>query len=442
MEQLNNLCSYDTLEVQKCCDSKNKLYKGLDVNKINKRGKQIIKNGEVVGYKICNPELQDDCKKNFDLLDAHDLCRLSNNVETLNDKTLKPNTNIYDIIPDCYSSLCSNSRSVPFIYDPTRVEPDHAEELKMLKSVNDDNLKDLTKYYENVGIEKINEPLKNGYPGNTILHECIVLEAEKCIDYILNMGVELNLKNKDGNSPIHLAVLKENEYLTYRLIKLGARLDRRNNLGDSVLHSAVRGGNLKIVNLIIYHNGNLLSKNKLGENALQTSLMGPTKDIKIVMSLVNGGSDLLTTNNNGDNLIKALSYFPKTKKNEAIRTYIQQQVYLRHKEKYTEIIKEKPELSFISTVDETTGKQIDLKEYKLGEIEVEFPTEDISNSSLYSKKNRMPEKTFKDNNVDAIEGFENVNVVAENCDTLCVFKYSTVALLIILVIFLILKLKK
>ena len=456
MEQLNNLCNYETLEVQKCCDSKNKLYKGLDVNKINKRGKQIIKNGEVIGYKICNPELQDDCDKNFDLLNAHDLCRLSNSVDSLNDKTLDPNTRIYDIIPDCYSSLCSNSRSVPFIYDPTRVEPDNAEELKMLKSVKDDNLEDLIKYYENVGTETINEPLKNGYPGNTILHECISLGAEKCIDFILNIGVELNLKNKDGNTPIHLAVLKENEYLTYRLIKLGARLDKRNNLGDSVLHSAVRGGNLKIVNLIIYHNGNLLSKNRLGENALHTSLMGPKKDIKIIMSLVNGGSDLLTTNNNGNNLIKSLSYFPKTKKNEAIRTYIQQQVYLRHKEKYTEIIKDKPELCFISTVDEITGKPIHLKNFNVEKIEIEFPSEDISRSSLYSNKNIMPEKTFKEHNDNdnSIEEFDNQNNIdmdmdmdmdmniSKNCDTLCVFKYSSIALLIILVVFLILKLKK
>ena len=113
----------------------------FSMNKVGKQtpeGKQIIKNGEVIGYKICNPELQDDCDKNFDLLNAHDLCRLSNSVDSLNDKTLDPNTRIYDIIPDCYSSLCSNSRSVPFIYDPTRVEPDNAEESKMLKSVKDD----------------------------------------------------------------------------------------------------------------------------------------------------------------------------------------------------------------------------------------------------------------------------------------------------------------
>ena len=174
------------------------------------------------------------------------------------------------------------------------------------------------------------------------------------------------------------------------------------------------------------------------------------------MSLVNGGSDLLTTNNNGNNLIKSLSYFPKTKKNEAIRTYIQQQVYLRHKEKYTEIIKDKPELCFISTVDEITGKPIHLKNFNVEKIEIEFPSEDISRSSLYSNKNIMPEKTFKEhnNNDNSIEGFDNQNQnqnnmdmdmnmdISKNCDTLCVFKYSSIALLIILVVFLILKLKK
>ena len=293
LKQLDNLCSYETLEVQKCCSAKNKLYEGIDYRGINKKGKTIIKNGEVIGYELCNPNYQDDCDKNYRLLYPKDYCRLSNNIDKLKDDSLPAATKIYDIVPDCYSSLCSNSRSVPFIYDPMAVEKDHAEELKMLKSVKDDNLADLIKYFNNIGIDKINDTLHNGYPGNTILHQCISYGAEKCIDHILTLNVDLELKNKDGNTPIHLAVLSENEYLSYRLIKLGAKLDKRNNLGDSVLHSAVRGGNLKIINLIIYHNGNLLSKNKLGETALHTSLVGPKKNIKIVMSLVVGGSIFL-----------------------------------------------------------------------------------------------------------------------------------------------------
>ena len=459
LKQLDNLCSYETLEVQKCCDSKNKLYNGIDYRKLNKRGKRIIKNGEVIGYELCNPKHQEDCDENYKVLNQKDLCRLSNNVDKLKDESLPPSTKIYDLIPDCYSSLCSNSRSVPFIYDTMVVETDHSEELKMLKSVRDDNLDDLNDYYNDVGIEKINEPLHNGYPGNTILHESISYGADKCIDFILTLDVDLELKNKDGNTPIHLAVLSENEYLTYRLIKLGAKLDKRNNLGDSVLHSAVRGGNLKIVNLIICHNGNLLSKNKLGETALHTSLVGPKKDLKIIMSLVAGGSDLLTTNNNGHNLMKSFSVFRRTPKNEAIRTYIQQQVYLRHKEKYNEIIKEQPELSFIETVDSKTGKKVDLRKYKFDTLEIEMPTKDIQNSSLYFDKRKYPTKIFEGDNKN-IEGFTSNNETngennqleelealekgldLKSCDTMCVFKYSSIALLIILVLFLVLKLKK
>ena len=115
-------------------------------------------------------------------------------------KVLPANTKIYDIVPDCYSSLCSNSRSVPFIYDPMTVETDHSEELKMLKSVRDDNLDDLTNYYNNVGIEKINEPLHNGY--QEILFFPNLYGADKCIDFILTLDVDLELKNKDGNTPI------------------------------------------------------------------------------------------------------------------------------------------------------------------------------------------------------------------------------------------------
>ena len=57
-----------------------------------------------------------------------------------------------------------------------------------------------------------------------------------------------------------------------------------------------------------------LSKNKLGETALHTSLVGPKKDLKIIMSLVVGGSDLLTKNNNEYNLMKSFSVFRRTSK--------------------------------------------------------------------------------------------------------------------------------
>ena len=61
---------------------KNKLYEGIDYRGINKKGK-TYKNGEVIGYELCNPKSDDAIKIiNFFPLDY---CRLSNNIDKLKD---------------------------------------------------------------------------------------------------------------------------------------------------------------------------------------------------------------------------------------------------------------------------------------------------------------------------------------------------------------------
>ncbi len=70
-----------------------------------------------------------------------------------------------------------------------------------------------------------------------------------------------------------------------------------------------------------------------------------------------------------------------------IRTLIQQEIYLRHSENYTNIINNNPELSFIeAVVNKETGEVEDISKYKVGKLEVELPRETVSDSELYSPK--------------------------------------------------------
>ena len=198
--------------------------------------------------------------------------------------------------------------------------------------------------------------------------------------------------------------------------------------------------------------------------------MSPVKNMKIIKILIDHGSDLLTQNNNGDTLCASLDHFKKTKKNEAVRTLIQQEIYLRHSENYSNIITKNPELSFIEAVNKETGEIEEISKYKVGKLEVELPRETISDLELYSPKKMTGEK------VNLIEGFtasqlpdpividdnlkELIRLDSENlgeeaneegditspeaveslvediekvkCDTKCVFKYSTFILFVLL----------
>ena len=469
--QFNNMCSYENNEVVSCCDPFNKLYGEFKGDKLPVKAKAIMKRGEITGYEFCNIR-RGECTDEFKDLKPHDMCKVSNSINKIKLGGVKK---LNKVVPDCHSAICSNQRYVPFIADPFVIETDNTEEYNMLQELKVDNVDYIKKYYSDNGINTLGKTLKNGYPGNNILHEAIAHKSEKVIDFILENKTDLDTKNIDGNTPLHIAVLNGSEYPAYRLIKLGASIQKSNNLGDSVLHSSVRGGNLKIVASILYHNGSVLTLNNLGETPLHTSVMSPDKKIKIVKMLTDGGSDLLTKNNNNETLCGSLAHFKKTKSNEAIRTLVQQQIYLRHSENYNNIVRKNPELSFIEAVDKNTGEVDSIANYNLGKLDIVLPKETVSDTELYSPKkmtgmktniegftsSQLPDPIVLDNklkelirlNTDINEesgeeddflSQESVESLSEDiekvkCDTKCVFKYSTFILFVLLALVMVLK---
>ena len=472
-KQFNNMCSYENNEIVNCCDPSNKLYSEFQGERFPLRVKPIMKRGEINGYEFCNPR-RGECNDEFKQITPHDMCKLSKDINKVKSGTVRK---ITKVIPDCHSAMCSNQRYVPFISDPFAVEADNAEEYKMLQELKVDNIDYIKNYYNDNGINTIGNVLKNGYPGNTLLHEAIAYKCEKIFDFILENKMNLDSKNIDGNTPLHMAVLNGSEFQTYRLTKLGASVQKVNNIGDTVLHSAVRGGNIKIVSSILHFNGSIKVKNNLGETPLHVAVMSPEKNIKIIKILIDQGSDLLTQNNNGETLCGSLLHFKKTKKNEAIRTLIQQEIYLRHSENYTIIINKNPELSFIEAVNKETGEIEDISKYKVGKLEVELPRESVSDSELYSPKkitgnkldivegftaSQLPDPIVIDDNLKELIRLNSENLGEEaneegditspeaveslvediekvQCDTKCVFKYSTFVLFVLLALVMVLK---
>ena len=479
-KQFTNMCSFEHNELVNCCDPNNKLYSEFKGDKLPVKAKPIMKRGEIEGYEFCNPD-RGNCTDEFKDLTPHDMCKVSNSINKIKSGIVKK---INTVVPDCYSAVCSNQRYVPFIADPFTVEADNSEEYNMIQELKNDNLDHIKNYYNDNGLNTLTKTLKNGYPGNNILHEAIAHKSENIIDFILENKANLDNKNIDGNTPLHIAVLNGSEYPAYRMIKLGASIQKVNNLGDSVLHSAVRGGNLKIVAIVLHHNGSVLTKNNLGETPLHSAIMSPEKNIKIVKMLIDQGSDLLTKNNNGETLCGSLQHFKKTKSNEAIRTLVQQQIYLRHSDNYNAIVNKNPELSFIEAVNKETGEVDSIANYKLGKLDIELPKETISDLELYSPKKKTGLKTkiiegftasqlpdplvinnelkrlidenkeseggveievdsdlSQEGDITSPEAVESLSEDIEKvkCDTTCVFKYSTFVLFVLLALVMVLK---
>ena len=105
--------------------------------------------------------------------------------------------------------------------------------------------------------------MEYGYTGNTIIHEVVYYNPERCTEYLLSKSVDLSKVNKDGNSVLHIACLRGNYNLVNRLLKLGASVNCSNNKGDTALHSAVRSGSYNTVLVVIDNGGSssILQKN-------------------------------------------------------------------------------------------------------------------------------------------------------------------------------------
>jgi hypothetical protein len=156
------------------------------------------------------------------------------------------------------------------------------------------------------------------------------------------------------------------------------------------------------------------------------------------------GSDLITKNNNNFNLMKSLSLFKKTRKNEEIRTYIQREIYNRHKSEYYTIIEENPELSFINVVNKKTNEKESLDKYdNLEELKINYPDEHVSNQYLYKPKKILPIKMFPENegftsNMDALQELNEMDSIPKkNCGTF--IQYSS--LLLVIAVFLLIVFK-
>ena len=418
--QYENMCKLSNSTVSRCCDPNNPLYDTVN-EKLREIGtpvkvKELHKSGKHLGYKLCHDGMG-NCDDEYRDLDAHDACKIyskknlsefeiSEGPESLvkyHDKV------ITNLVPDC-PSPCSNEDYVPFLNNPLNVRADKVQEHKLLEALKRDTVEVLIVYYNKKSSRALNRTLTEGYPGNTILHESIAYKAENCTNFLLNSdNIDLDRKNKDGNTPLHLAALLGDPSLTFRLIKLGSVSSLVNNVGDTVLHSAVRSSNTATVSVILSQGASVMTKNTLGETPLHSAVMSPNKNLNVIRILVNMGSDLLTKNNNDSTIIKSLSLFNNTKEHAEIRTFLQNEIYKSNKDNYSQLISANPELSIVQAVNKETGEKEDLSLYdNLDEIDIQYPEVNVSNTLLYSAKEKLPQKI--NINLEGLkEGFTNKN---------------------------------
>ena len=476
LTRFSNKCATNkNAKNKRCCDPNDvaldNIVDYLPDNIKNKYDSVIVEkcNNKITNMKVCRGNSCDNEQGTPRKPTGYEYCKLLN----INDEDIdeKNNVDLDKLVSDCYTAKCSNSGvflEIDKIKNKNEIITKH---YYLIEATKNDNVEFLKANYED-NRNNINEVLQYGYPGNTILHEALYYNAQRCVDYILSRNVNLSLVNKDGNSPLHIGSLKGSYDTVNKLLKLGANANCENNKGDSSLHSAVRSGSYNTVLVILDNggNGSLLKKNKYGEIPLHSAVLGKKLNFNIVKLLVDNGSEIHSINKYGETILKTLMKNHKSVARESIRTFLHKKYYEKYdEEEYNSYLSKYPELRPISidtSVDESLKK--DYENYDDKNINFKKLinyNEDLRDSNLYIKKktyltkDKIDEKYFNDDNYEipnsnkntksnenSIEGFSTMNNIEEftnisykinNKNKKCGIQNNTILIISLIILFIV-----
>lgn len=125
--------------------------------------------------------------------------------------------------------------------------------------------------------------------GNTILYYAILHYKLKIITYLIEIGVNINIKNWLGETVLHLTSRRGDWEIVLALIKDAkrkAQLNIKNNEGMTALHWAVKEEKEKVVELLLENGADPTIKNNEGETSIDLA-KPDTNIMELLLSKVN-----------------------------------------------------------------------------------------------------------------------------------------------------------
>ncbi|MED4531271.1 ankyrin repeat domain-containing protein [Metabacillus fastidiosus] len=103
--------------------------------------------------------------------------------------------------------------------------------------------------------------------GFSILHAAVMTENEELVEYLIEMGADVNAKNNEGICPLHIVL---DEGVAECLLNNGALIDAAANNGDTPLHTQVSEGeeSIDVIQFLLERGAKTVMRNKFGETPL------------------------------------------------------------------------------------------------------------------------------------------------------------------------------
>lgn len=144
----------------------------------------------------------------------------------------------------------------------------------------------------------LNADLGNGM---TPLHYGVYYGNIPIVDYVLDRGVDPNLKDSRGLPPVWFSISGSRPAMLRKLIALGVDLSARNADGEDLLLRAARGSNVEVVAILLEHGFKVDGADPRGHTPLASAASAGVLDI--VRLLVSKGADPKTDPSPGLSLL-------------------------------------------------------------------------------------------------------------------------------------------
>ena len=130
---------------------------------------------------------------------------------------------------------------------------------------------------------------------STALHEASFHGHIRCVEILLNIGIDINNKDYEGNTALHLATCKGFTNIVEILFSRGIDINSKNIHGNTALHLAASYSYIKIVEMLLDKDIDINSKNNEDNTALHLAT-----DSDIVKMLLDKDIDINSKNNDGE----------------------------------------------------------------------------------------------------------------------------------------------
>ncbi len=125
--------------------------------------------------------------------------------------------------------------------------------------------------------------------GNAALHYSILNGYLECVQSLLDVGVDVNLKGRDSKTPAMLAVLNDQPACLEKLIEKDADLTIKDCNNQNVLHFAIKSEKIECLKILLRHpDWNVLDKSVYRAETLAVE----HRKLNSLKALIEGGVDI------------------------------------------------------------------------------------------------------------------------------------------------------